>query len=321
MRFSLIFAAALAASADAAVFEKRQRRGPDVSDCGLDAFEGHTSEAYLFCSSILKSGTATETVTRGVTTTTTVSRRTTITVYPTSSARPTPTPSPTPTPTPTPTPKPTPTPTPTPKPSSSPSPKPSSSSPPPKPSSPKPSSTPSPTPVVPSSTLVVSPSPTPTPDAGCGIVAYVKTTAAYYFESSGTKNTFAACQALCKADAKCKSFGYGEANCMLFDVNAADNTNYNPSSPYTFYDVTCPKELPVRKRQLGISLGLPDGINISLGLGSPREISSACSCLITKGPGETTVTRTATSAVVRTTTTTATLIRTAVPTDDWVAAE
>jgi hypothetical protein len=51
-------------------------------------------------------------------------------------------------------------------------------------------------------------------------VAYVKSTPAYYFESSGTKNTFSACQALCKADTKCKSFGYGEANCMLFDVNA-----------------------------------------------------------------------------------------------------
>jgi hypothetical protein len=48
----------------------------------------------------------------------------------------------------------------------------------------------------------------------------VKSTPAYYFESSGTKNTFSACQALCKADSKCKSFGYGEANCMLFDVNA-----------------------------------------------------------------------------------------------------
>jgi hypothetical protein len=51
-------------------------------------------------------------------------------------------------------------------------------------------------------------------------VAYVKTTPAYYFESSGTKNTFSACQALCKADSKCLSFGYGEANCMLFDVYA-----------------------------------------------------------------------------------------------------
>ncbi|EAT92528.2 hypothetical protein SNOG_01033 [Parastagonospora nodorum SN15] len=116
---------------------------------------------------------------------------------------------------------------------------------------------------------------TPTAAPGCGIVAYVKSTPAYYFESSGTKNTFSACQALCKADAKCLSFGYGEANCMLFDVAAADNTNYNPTSPYTFYDVSCPAELPVRKRQLNISLVLPGGgINISLGLGGPKEIST-----------------------------------------------
>jgi hypothetical protein len=59
-------------------------------------------------------------------------------------------------------------------------------------------------------------------------VAYVKSTPAYYFESSGTKNTFPACQALCKADSKCKSFGYGEANCMLFDVNA-----YGPLCPHS----------------------------------------------------------------------------------------
>ncbi|KAH6878097.1 hypothetical protein BKA58DRAFT_376503 [Alternaria rosae] len=61
---------------------------------------------------------------------------------------------------------------------------------------------------------------TPTGAPSCGIVAYVKTTPAYYFESSGTKNTFEACSALCKADSKCLSFGYGEANCMLFDVTA-----------------------------------------------------------------------------------------------------
>ncbi|KAJ4374337.1 hypothetical protein N0V83_003078 [Neocucurbitaria cava] len=116
---------------------------------------------------------------------------------------------------------------------------------------------------------------------------------------------------LCKADAKCKSFGYGEANCMLFDVPAGDNTNYNPMSPYTFYDVSCPVELPVRKRQLGITLGGPGVINISLGLGSPNDISSACSCYITKGPAETTVTKTATSAVVKTSTVVSTVTRTA----------
>ncbi|KAI4956107.1 hypothetical protein J4E91_000317 [Alternaria rosae] len=150
---------------------------------------------------------------------------------------------------------------------------------------------------------------TPTGAPSCGIVAYVKTTPAYYFESSGTKNTFEACSALCKADSKCLSFGYGEANCMLFDVTAADNTNYNPMSPYTFYDASCPTELPVRKRQLDISLGLPGGIHISLGLGQ-GEISSACSCFITRGPASTTVTRTVSSAVVRTSTVTSTVTRT-----------
>jgi len=98
---------------------------------------------------------------------------------------------------------------------------------------------------------------------------------------------------------------------MLFDVYAADNTNYNPTSPYTFYDVTCPAELPVRKRQIDVTLGGPGGINISLGLGSPREISSACSCFITKGPAETTVTKTSTNNVTKTATATSTVTKTA----------
>lgn len=88
-------------------------------------------------------------------------------------------------------------------------------------------------------------------------------------------------------------------------------------SPYTFYDVSCPAELPVRKRdlQLDISLGGPGGITISLGLGGPKEISSACSCLITKGPTGTTKTLTKTSDVVKTTTATSTITRTATADD------
>lgn len=98
---------------------------------------------------------------------------------------------------------------------------------------------------------------------------------------------------------------------------SADNTNYNPTSPYTFYDVTCPAELPVRKRQMDITLGLPgSGINISLGLGSPKEISSACSCFITKGPAETTVTKTSTNNVTKTATATSTVTKTAGVTGD-----
>ncbi|CAN9152330.1 unnamed protein product [Alternaria alternata] len=194
MRFSVAFAAVLAASVEASGRQRRQWGYPDVEDCGLDGFEGHTSEAALFCSNILRSGTATATVTNGYTTTTTTTRKT----Y--TNAR---------------------------------------------------------------------------TDANIEVNIFIS--------SFATVVVFIA-QAII-------SFGYGEANCMLFDVTAAENTNYNPMSPYTFYDAACPAELPVRKRQLDISLGLPGGIHISLGLG-PGEISSACSCFITKGPASTTVTRT-----------------------------
>lgn len=96
---------------------------------------------------------------------------------------------------------------------------------------------------------------------------------------------------------------------MLFDVAAADNTNYNPMSPYTFYDVSCPAELPVRKRQIGIEL--PGGIGISLGLDNPKQISSACSCFITSGPASTTVTKTSDVVQTRTATATTTITTTA----------
>ncbi|KAL5407490.1 hypothetical protein PMIN03_007139 [Paraphaeosphaeria minitans] len=283
MKKSLFLGAALAAGVNALAIEARQRPQPtsthagipDVSQCGLESFVGHTSEALLLCSSLLKGGTATQTATVTAGTTTTIKTTVIITLYPptTSSSgpgRPTTTPKP-----PTSTPKP---PTSTPKP---------------------PTTSTKPTTTVPTA------SPTPTPPAGCGLVGYTKDTAAYYFDSSGTKSTFAACSAACKADSQCKSFGYGEANCMLFTVDATSNTNYNPMSPYTFYDVSCPSELPVRKRQVQISVGL--GIS---------SLSSACSCLITAGPGA--ITKTTSVTVTSKFTATQTLTRTVslLPGDD-----
>ncbi|KAL6151002.1 hypothetical protein ACJQWK_10881 [Exserohilum turcicum] len=337
-----ILTVAFATMTEAAFHERRQFGNPDVSDCGLDAFEGHTSEALLFCSNILKSGTATATITNGYTTTTTTTVKTTVTVQPSA------TPKPTPTPTPTPTSKPSSTFISTPSVPSSSSTSIASSATSSSTSLPSSSSVPTSSSTslssssirssstlasssllsstlasstlvsstlvsstlvsstIVSSTLASSPiissaPPAPTTTPSCGVAGYVKVTPAYYFESSGTKNTFAACSELCKADSKCKSFGFGEANCMLFDVTVSENTNLNPTSPYTFYDATCGTALK-RSPQLNISLGLPGGgINISLGLG-PSAISSACSCLITRGPASTTVTRTVSSGVTRTAT-------------------
>lgn len=98
---------------------------------------------------------------------------------------------------------------------------------------------------------------------------------------------------------------------MLTSIRSADNTNYNPMSPYTFYDVSCPAELPV-KRQLDVNLPLPGGINISLGLNGPKEISSACSCFITKGPAGITVTTTTSTIKTATVTAISTVTRTVV---------
>lgn len=56
-----------------------------VAKCGLDAFVGHTAEASLFCSSILKGGTATSTATYTARDTTTIKTTVYTTLYPPSS--------------------------------------------------------------------------------------------------------------------------------------------------------------------------------------------------------------------------------------------
>lgn len=61
-----------------------------VSKCGLDSFVGHTSEALLMCSSILKGGTYTSTATVTSGTTTTVKTTVIVTLYPPSSSSQTP---------------------------------------------------------------------------------------------------------------------------------------------------------------------------------------------------------------------------------------
>lgn len=207
------------------------------------------------CSSILKSGTYTKTATATVGTTTTVKTTVIVTLYP---------------------------------PTTSPG-RPTTTT-----KGPTTSSSSTVPPTTSSSTTQIQ-TPTPTPSAACGIVGYTKDTAAYYFDSSGTKNTFTACRAACRADSQCKSFGYGEANCMLFNVDATSNTNINPMSPYTFYDASCPTELPVKKRQVSIGFGI-------------SSLSSACSCLITSAPGQ--ITKTTSVTVTNKATATQTVTRT-----------
>jgi hypothetical protein len=73
-----------------AVFQQEpSANAPLVAKCGLDAFVGHNAEASLFCSSILKGGTATSTATYTARDTTTVKTTVYTTLYPPSTtARP-----------------------------------------------------------------------------------------------------------------------------------------------------------------------------------------------------------------------------------------
>ena len=78
-------------------------------------------------------------------------------------------------------------------------------------------------------------------------------------------------------------------------IYSTSNTNINPMSPYTFYDASCPTELPVKKRQVSIGFGI-------------SSLSSACSCLITSAPGQ--ITKTTSVTVTTKATATQTVTRT-----------
>ncbi|KJX99409.1 hypothetical protein TI39_contig359g00030 [Zymoseptoria brevis] len=50
----------------------------------------------------------------------------------------------------------------------------------------------------------------------------------------------AQCEALCKKNSKCKSYGYGQNTCRLYSAAVKDNVTRKSGSPYKFYDRACP---------------------------------------------------------------------------------
>ena len=72
----------------------------------------------------------------------------------------------------------------------------------------------------------------------CDVHGYDRSNA-YSYDGSGTYATRSACGARCSADVNCKSFGFGGAECLLYDKTVAENVNVDTASPYSFSDVGC----------------------------------------------------------------------------------
>lgn len=73
----------------------------------------------------------------------------------------------------------------------------------------------------------------------CGTKGYDRGDGNYFYDDSGKYNTYAACSALCVADTKCKSFGFGDPECMLFNIALSGNFDADSGSSDIYYDRGC----------------------------------------------------------------------------------
>lgn len=70
----------------------------------------------------------------------------------------------------------------------------------------------------------------------CGVVGY--DCGKYVLNKA--QCSVAQCEALCKKNSKCKSYGYGQNTCRLYSAVVKDNVTRKSGSPYKFYDRACP---------------------------------------------------------------------------------
>ncbi|PSK34925.1 hypothetical protein B9Z65_1508 [Elsinoe australis] len=73
----------------------------------------------------------------------------------------------------------------------------------------------------------------------CGTKGYDRGKGNYSYDNSGKYSTYAACSARCLADVKCKSFGFGGKECLLFNIALNGNFDADKNSKDTYYDRGC----------------------------------------------------------------------------------
>lgn len=75
----------------------------------------------------------------------------------------------------------------------------------------------------------------------CGSKGYDRGKGNYFYSKSKSLATYAACSQQCIKDATCKSFGYSNTECMLFNIALSGNFDAASGSSDTYYDRGCIK--------------------------------------------------------------------------------
>lgn len=73
----------------------------------------------------------------------------------------------------------------------------------------------------------------------CGVKGLADTDNNYFWSASKSLASYPGCAARCASQERCRSFGYDDSVCMLFDEPLAGNFEKNSRSYLTFYDVGC----------------------------------------------------------------------------------
>ncbi|KAL6834379.1 hypothetical protein J3E69DRAFT_377156 [Trichoderma sp. SZMC 28015] len=149
---------------------------------------------------------------------------------------------------------------------------------------------------------VTSTAPTPTQTITtdqyhCSITGYGTAQYSLAAGPAGSGN-FASCKAFCLTVSGAVSFGYGGGQCACYSAPAEINAR-KQATQYYFSDLACPSENPPPTKRAATQPKFPDYIPCD----DPRDVSKACSCLITKPAAPITKTATAHPKTITTTVT------------------
>lgn len=75
----------------------------------------------------------------------------------------------------------------------------------------------------------------------CGSKGYDREKGNYYYSQSKKLATYTGCSQQCINDPTCKSFGYSNTECMLFNIALTGNFDADSGSSDTYYDRGCIK--------------------------------------------------------------------------------
>lgn len=76
----------------------------------------------------------------------------------------------------------------------------------------------------------------------CGVNGYDRDRGNYFWSASKELASYSGCSARCARSARCKSFGFNDEACMLFDLSLAENFDEDRHSYVKYFDAGCIQE-------------------------------------------------------------------------------